>query len=265
MWTARRFVVLLALSAPVFAAESTPATSPSAARVDEILGQLQSRSDGLTDIRADVRFVEEDRVNLTTRVKIGTVTFLMAKPNPRFMIHFSRTEVDGIVGRGEWYLFDGRWLYELVERLGQVTQREIAPPGKRVNLFDLETAPFPMPFGQKKEAILRNFDVALIPQQSDDPSDTDHLKCTPKKGSRFYGKYDSIEFFIHRSLHLPTRIIVVKNEGYEAVTADFPSLSEKSLNNGLARSAFNPPKSWRDTYKWVVEASGASVVSPARE
>lgn len=260
-----RYGLLLMLPTFALATDPIPESSGRAERVDEILTQLQARSDGIKDIRTDVRFVEEDRINLTTRVKLGTVTFLMSEPNPRFMIHFVRTEVDGVVGKGEWYLFDGRWLYEVIERIGQVTQREFAPPGTKVDLFDLETAPFPMPFGQKKDAILRNFNVTLLPAQPSDPSETDHLECRPKIGSPFHGKYDSIQFFVHRTLHLPTRIVVIKNDGLETITADFSSLTEQSLNTGLKRAAFDPPKSWREKYRWVVEGSGASVESPARK
>ncbi len=132
-------------------------------RVDEILTELQARGDGLKDIRCKVRFVEDDRINLSKRTKVGSILFMMTEPNPHFLIHFERTEMDGVLGKREWYLFDGRWLFEVLERIRQVTKREIARPGEKVDLFDLETAPFPLPFGQKKDTILRNFEVTLLP------------------------------------------------------------------------------------------------------
>lgn len=261
-----RFTRLLpALALFALGAAPNSALSDDAARVDEMLTQLQARSDGLADIRTPVRFVEEDRVNLVTRTKVGTVTFLMSKPNPRFLIYFERTEVDGVLGKREWYLFDGRWLYEVVERIGQVTQSEIAAPGQTIDLFDLESTPFPLPFGQKKEAILKNFSVSLQAPQPGDPPDTDHLLCEPKADSGFHGKYDSIEFFVNRKLHLPTRIVVSKSDGFESITADFPELTERSLNTGLKANDFDPPRAWRDDFKWVVEGGGVPVEHPARK
>ena len=139
------------------------ATEPndSTAKIDRILTQLERRSDGLKDIRCRVVFVEEDQINLTKRTKYGDILFMITELNPHFLIHFEKTAVDGVLGKREWYLFDGRWLYEAIERVRQVTKRQIAKPGEKIDLFDLETAPFPLPFGQKKEKILKNFEVSL--------------------------------------------------------------------------------------------------------
>ncbi len=231
--------------------EAAPAQD-SAERVDQILNNLQARSDGLRDIRCDVRFVDDDRVNLAKNVKNGRLLFLMTKPNPHFLIHFDSTEMDGVLGKREWYLFDGEWLYQAVERTTQVTKQQIAEPGSELDMFDLEKTPFPMPFGQKRDSILRNFDVKLVDSAGDDPSETDHLMCVPKPDSRLYRKYDRLDLFVHRTAHLPARIVVTKNNGYEVQTADFPGLSGKSLNTGVSESDLAKPTEWNG-YKVVVE------------
>ncbi len=222
-----------------------------AAKIDRILTDLQKRSDGLTDIRCRVKFVEKDEINISERTKIGTILFLITEPNPHFLIHFEKTEVDGIRVKQEWYLFDGRWLYEAIERLQQVTKREMVPEGEKLNLYDLK-APFPLPFGQQKEKILKNFDVELVAPAKGDPKDTDHLVCVPKPGSAMEKKYDKLEFFVRRDLHLPSRVIVTKNEGLEINTADFPDLSAGSINAGLTKKNFARPGGWKG-FKEVVE------------
>jgi hypothetical protein len=224
----------------------------SAARIDAVLTQLEKRSDGLKDIRCQVRFVEDDRINLTKLVKTGRLLFQIAEPNPKFLIHFQKTEVDGVVGKQEWYLFDGQWLHQGLERLQQVTRQEIARPDEKIDLFDLEKAPFPLPFGQKKQTILRNFEVALAPPAPGDPPNTDHLVCTPKPGSAMDRKYEKLEFFVNQNLHLPVRIVITKNEGQEVNTAEFPDLSDKSLNNGVTGRDFARPEAWKK-YTEVVE------------
>jgi hypothetical protein len=247
-WT----LILFACATPAVPQENSSRSDPGNARVNEILTQLQHRSDDLKDIRCEVRFVEDDRINLTQRTKFGEILFLMTKPNPHFLIHFQKTETDGVLGKQEWYLFDGRWLYQAVERTAQVTKQEVARPDKEFDLFDLEKAPFPLPFGQKRETILRNFEVTLASPAPGDPANTDHLICIPKADSRLYRKYERLDLFVHRDIHLPSRIVVTKNDGLEINTADFPDLSEKSINAGVKPKDFERPAAWKK-FKEVVE------------
>ncbi|UCE60727.1 MAG: hypothetical protein JSU63_03045 [Phycisphaerales bacterium] len=245
---------LLMVAVIVVDDDGRQATETSAERINTILTQLEKRSDGLKDIRCRVEFVEDDQVNLSTRMKKGRILFMITEPNPTFMIHFERTETDdGVLGKREWYLFDGRWLYQAIERIKQVTKQEIVRVGETVDLFDLENAPFPLPFGQKKEKILQNFEVTLVAPAADDPPDTDHLVCIPKPNSRLRDKYGKLEFYIRRDIHLPCRVVVTKNDGYEINRADFPDLSAESINAGVKKKDFARPAEWRG-YKEVVEA-----------
>ena len=224
----------------------------SRARIDDILTTLEQRSDEIKDIRCKVHFVDDDRINLSRRTKHGSILFLITAPNPHFLIQFDKTEVDGVLGKREWYLFDGLWLYEVLERIKQVTKREIARESEVVDLFDLETAPFPLPFGQKKDAILRHFNVTLASPEEGDPPDTDHLICIPKPDSKMRRKYDKLEFFVKRDIHLPSRVVVTKSEGMEVSTANFPDLSAGSINAGITKKDFAKPGAWKK-YKVVIE------------
>ncbi len=245
--------VLAGLLAPPMPANGqTAGAHPSQIRINEILTMLEERSDGLEDIRCKVEFAEDDRINLTKRKKYGDILFLITEPNPHFLIHFDRTEMDGVLGKQEWYLFDGRWLYQAVERTRQVIKQEIVRPGQKVDLFDLEKTPFPLPFGQKKDTIIKNFDVTLEAPAPGDPPDTDHLVCIPKAGSRMHDKYDKLEFYVRKDVHLPSRVVVTKNGGYEINRADFPDLASESLNAGVGKKDFARPKVWRK-YEEIVE------------
>ena len=248
------FPILPQLVMAVFLGWGDPPVQPppSGDRIEEILTRLEKRSDGLKDIRCKVVFVEEDRINLTKRTKYGEILFLITEANPHFLIHFEKTEMDGILGKREWYLFDGRWLYEALERIKQVTKREITRPGENIDLFDLETAPFPLPFGQKKAKILKNFTVSLVPPSKGDPAGTDHLTCVPKPDSNLHGKYDKLEFFIRQDINLPSRVVITRNDGLEVNRADFPDLTEKSLNTGVSKKDFKKPGAWKK-YEEVVE------------
>jgi len=243
-WATLGVLVMWVSMAPslVAAGDATGAADPA---VDDILTRLEKRSDGLKDIRCKIRIVEDDQINLAKNTKLGTLLLMVTDANPRALVHFDRCEIDGMLRKQEWYLFDGRYWYEAIERLGQVTKREIAREGEAFDLFNLETSPFPMPFGQKKSVILRNFMVERVKPAKGDPDNTDHLRLLPKPGSKLDRKYTSIDYFMRRGLNLPVRIVVARNEGMEIVTVDFLDLSEQGINVGLTDKDFAKPKAWQ--------------------
>ena len=250
-----RILILISVVLSSWRTERTAgqnADTNEAARIDRVLTELQGRSDGLRDIRCEVSFVDEDRVNLAKNVKKGRILLLISEPNPHFMVHFDRTELDGVAGRQEWYLFDGKWFHQASERREQVTRQDFASSGQKLDLFDIEKAPFPLPFGQNKETILKNFDVRIVQPTGGDPANTDHLICNPKPESRLARKYDQLDLFVDRKLHLPLRIVVTKNNGLEINTADFPDLREQSVNTGVKPDDFHRPSAW-NKYKEIVE------------
>ena len=136
-------------------------------------------------------------------------------------------------GWQEWYLFDGRWLYDVREQHQQVVKQEIARKGEKLNLFDIETSPFPLPFGQDKEKILTNFDVRYEPPGEEEWPNMDHLVCVPKETSRMHGRIDKVDFFISQIEHLPFEIIVTKNKGLETTTIRFPGSVRNASTRGL--------------------------------
>ena len=80
-------------------------------------------------------------------------------------------------------------------------------PGETIDLFDIEESPIPIPFGQKKDQIQRNFVVVLVAPTEGDPPNTDHLVCKPKPDSRLSTAFQRLEFFVSRDLHLPVRMV----------------------------------------------------------
>ncbi len=235
-------------------AENTTAKGVSD-QVNSILTEVEKANAKIRDVQCRIKLVEDDQINLTKRIKTGSIKFMLTGDNPRFMIHFEKSEVDGMLQKQEWFLFDGRWLYQGIERLKQVTKQEYVRPGETVNFFDLDSAPFPLPFGQKKDEILRNFNVTYSASSASNPANTDHLICIPKSTSRFHRRYDKLELFVLRDLRMPIRIIATGKEGYEITTADFPDLSNKTINNGFSEKDFIKPKAWRK-YEEVVERLG---------
>ncbi len=252
---------LCALFVLFFAAQpDAPPTKPDAPtgesaadvdRIDAILTALEKRGDNLSDIRCKVHYVEQDKLNLSTRTMDGQFLWRTTDGSPSILIRFDKTNVDGVSKKRRWYLLDGEWFYVAIERIAKVTKRQLARPGEKLDFFDIEKAPFPMPFGQKKGKILKTFDVTLLPPAAGDPPNTDHLVCVPKSESEAKRNYKKVEFFVLRDLHLPRRIVVTKSR-FEINTADFTDLSAQFINVGLTKKDFAQPREWKD-YQWEVE------------
>jgi hypothetical protein len=257
-----------AASQPVPVPLSQPATTQpgeaSASAADRvihaILEAMEARGESVRTLVCRVEYTVEDLIGLSDFTKFGEIRYRRSKPNPTFFIRFDKMHEGGIVDRKkEWYLFRDRWLLEAKEASRTVIKREVIREGETVDLFSLERTPFPIPFGQRKDEILRHFQVTLSPPAEGDPANTDHLVCVPRTGSKLADQYTRLEFFVDRTLHLPVKIVA-----YEADPADrhgppakimravFPDLTRQSINPADVEELFRlPPET--DPYKRIEE------------
>ncbi len=224
-------------------APPVPAMDP---HVDAILTAVEKSGQALKGVRCKVEYREDDQLNLVVTKRYGGVLFVKTDADPLFLSEFSRTVSDDIVStKRVWYLFNGLSLIEAREKTKHIVERQVVSPGDKVDFFDLESAPFPMPFGQKKAQIIRHFHVKLVPFKKGDPQGTDHLVCTPKPGSRMERRYAKLEFYILKDIHLPRKIVATLPGGYEITTAVFPDLARASIDAKLEREDFAEPAEWK--------------------
>jgi len=214
--------------------------------VGAILDRVEARGRSVDDIRCKVAYTVVDRIAADKVTRDGNLIYERKSPNPLFMITFVKTVQEGTVKREKaWYLFDGRWFVEATQRSKSIIKHDVAPPGTDIDLFSVEKAPFPIPFGQKKDDILKSFKVLVGPAGEGRLANTDHLVCIPREGSRVSRDYSKLEFFVSRSLDLPIRIVMTTKDRTKVTTADFLDLSAGSINTGMTDSAFVLPKETR--------------------
>jgi len=218
--------------------------------IDAILTDLEKKGDEIHDLRCELEYRIDDRINLDVLTKYGDIRFKRAQPHDMFLIRFHKLVQDDIpINKKEWYLFKNRWLWEAKQRTTTIIKREIVAEGEKVNLFDVETAPFPVPFGQKKENILKNFSVSLSAPAEGDPEGTDHLVCTPKPKTQMAKDYQKLEFYVSRKTRLPVRIIATELGGKKVTTAAFGNVETDS---GLTDKDFAEPAEWKQ-YSLITE------------
>jgi hypothetical protein len=228
----------------------TLAEPPRAAdeRLDKILSRLEERK--ITDLRAKVRWdVEEAVLQGAPLTKLGTLYYLDREPVAQFKVEFTE-KVDGQRKDklDEQHLFDGQWYVELNRATKSVTRREVRAPGDKRNPFKLGEGAFPLPFGQKKADIVREFEVTRIDkEEKGDPPDTDHIKLTPKPATSTYEQYRTIEFWIARESSklsgLPVRVKAAKKDGTGRVNSYVTvTFTNVELNPGLGGGVFKIDK-----------------------
>lgn len=251
----------MATTLSILLAAILSADAPPEDRIGTILQQLEERGAAVVDLKCEVEYTIEDVLADDHFTKFGQILYRKQDPNPMFLVYFEKLHQGEIVSRKrEWYLFDGQSLWEVKEAAKNKIQHEVVKPGEKIDLFDIEESPIPIPFGQKKEQIRRNFLVVLVSPVEGDPDDTDHLVCAPKPDSRLVKDYERLEFYVSRSLHLPVKIVSVQRGGNQINTAVFPDLTDQSINTGLSDAEFELPP---ETQKWKTVEADANMPLPA--
>jgi outer membrane lipoprotein-sorting protein len=231
-------IVLLALCSAAPADTFTPI--PADATVDQVLDGLRTRGDTLKCLSADVSLAHTDQTTATTDTESGKILLQQrAGGTSRVRVAFNqRTEDQKYFAEDhEFTLADG-WLVDRDGIRKHEDRRQVVRPGEQINLFQLGDGPFPLPIGQKKEDVLRDFDVKLVPVQKDDAPDWVHLTLKPKPETKLARKFAQIDVYVNRQTGMPERIVTLDAGGQATRTAD---LTHVNLDVQLSDSDFALP------------------------
>lgn len=246
---------------------SQPALDPV---VDKILTRLEGRK--VHDLRAKVswmlRYVVDTEEDATT--KKGRLWYQQQKPSAKFLVRFTEKIADNRLHKlDERHMFDGRWYVELNSVTKTLTRREIRRAGDVGNPYKLGEGPFPLPFGQTKADILKEFEVTLVPQATSDPPNSDHLKLIPREGTQTRRSYKRVEVWVAREgpQHgLPIKVNTAKKDGTGKVNSYITiTFEDVRLNQGFSGSVFEikrPPGYHEETEPLEPPSPPPNAVSP---
>lgn len=209
--------------------------------VDRILTRLENRR--ISDLRAKVIWELEYMIEEEVTRKTGMIWYRQMEPVAKFKVRFDRKIVGNRSDKlDEEHLFDGRWYIELNSETKTVSKTELRPEGDTSDPYSLAEGSFPLPFGQKKAEILREFEVQRVAPSADDPEQTDHLVLRPRPGTRTGQTYASLDFWIAREEHgrlagLPIKVQAAKRDGTGAVNSMIRvSFKDVELDTGFSAS-----------------------------
>lgn len=194
---------------------SVPTARAASQEVVDVLERMEARK--INSLQAELRWEHWYTIDLPEEreIKEGVIWYgqLPGDELPKFKVQLKKRIVAGRANKlDEEHLFDGYWYVEKTPVSKMVTRREVRRKGDRGNPFRLGEGPFPVPFGQKKDDVLRQFEVTLAQPTKDDPPNTDHLICKPRDGSDLGRTYAQVDFWIVKSGELSGLPIKLKAE-----------------------------------------------------
>ena len=196
--------------------------------VDDVLDAMHDRGHDLRSFTADVtQNVTDSQGYDTTRT--GKAWFQVL-PGDDARVHLlldhkkvgERPPTKSVV---EYLLDKGGVLTNRDYTSKTESSRQVVAPGQKLNLFELGKGPFPLPIGQDKAEVYKQFDVELkraVP--ADDPPRTLHLLLTPKPGTPLAKQFKSVDVWVDVRQGMPVRVETVGPRGTPDQTTDLKNL-----------------------------------------
>ena len=226
-------------SAAAWSQTTAPATAPAATQPAEvekvdpaakkILDALEAAGLKHQTIRTDVNYEVKNPSLGDTETRTGYVQYQKNDPKDftRFRIHFGTLEQSGgpRVKEEMDYAFgpdkDGtQWMIIGNAANKKIQRLQVARAGEAVDPLKIGEGPFPIPFGQKTQDVLKCCDVTTRPAKPGDPANTDYIKLIPKPGYEDKLNFAKLEMWVDRNLALPVKIVSTEHNK-TATTVDF--------------------------------------------
>jgi outer membrane lipoprotein-sorting protein len=228
---------------PAGAAPATAQTAPVGdltpdSSIDQILDALKTRGDDLKTFSAKVALESIDPGLGSSSTQRGTVIYDNNRTgaNARIRVIFDEVEEDQKIRKEKHeYLLDGEWLTERSFREKSQIRRQVLAPGEKMNLLKLGEGPFPLPTGQPKDEVKKQFEVQKIVPSKDDPAGTVHIRLTPKPETRFAKQFKKIDVWVDAKTHFTNRIDVADPNG---ISAKSTKLTDIKVNEPLKDDDF---------------------------
>jgi outer membrane lipoprotein-sorting protein len=218
--------------------QASPADAiASDASVDQILDRVDAQSSALENYSARMRLDSRDALSDETERRFGQIYFEVKPPKRRAAVVFQQTIDPSGRGRNrlEHYVYSDGVLSDYDHEAKRLTRRELVRPGESRDPLRLGDGPVPIPFGQRKDDIVKAFQVTPGPAPPSelvkDPTTVAGLHLVPRPGTLLAerGRMSSIDLWLDRATASPVAVVIHESDG-DRVSAKF---SSPSINAGL--------------------------------
>ena len=135
---------------------------------DAMLSALEKAGDNIRSLRANVIYDRVDAVSENRERRTGQIVLTQDSQQLKsrtLAIMFDQfIDASGHASpQTQRFVFHGGWLFEFDDARHQLIARELVPPGEQLDPLRIGEGPVPIPIGQKKDEVLRRFEVQLAP------------------------------------------------------------------------------------------------------
>ncbi len=205
-----------------------PAVAPEALK---ILNRLEQAGDQYKTLRANVEYLVEDKMTGDEEFRTGWIAYQKETENQpgKFRVSFEQLTL----GKGrpttskQDYLFDGQWLTTAKHRIKEFRKIQVAAEGEKIDAMKIGKGPFPVPFGQKTDDVVKYLEPSTRPNQKGDPKNSSYLKFVPRKGQGKDVNFVRLDMWVDNETNLPVKI-QSKDASKKVTTVTFKDIQPKS-------------------------------------
>jgi outer membrane lipoprotein-sorting protein len=234
-------LTLLLLSLVPGARAEVPVIKPDS-DLDAVLDALDARGRDLSDFTADVAIHTVDDRTGEDSAQVGKVAYQRRTDgDARIKVSFDTKRVESADGKQLNqkqrldYVLENGWLTDRDYQKKLEVKRQVLKPGQKMDLLKLGQGPFPLPIGQPRDEVKKQFEATKIPPAKDDPADTAHVRLVPKANTQFAKRFKQIDVFVDTANDMPARIDTTEKSGG---TTKSTELKNVKLNAGVTDAAF---------------------------
>lgn len=214
-----------------------------------ILHRLEAAGNKYATLRAELFYRVEQRLTGDVETRTGWVAFQQETDQqpPKFRVTFQTLQLDRGPKREQVidYIFDGHWLTVAKHAIKTMTRYQVAAEGEKVQALRIGKGPFPVPFGQKTEDIVRYLLPSTRKAAASDPPNTDYLLLTPKPGRKKVVNFTKLELWVDRKTNLPVKVRT-RDDSKNVTTVEFKDIqTHAELKPALF--AMDKPAGWTQT------------------
>jgi outer membrane lipoprotein-sorting protein len=225
-----------------------------------ILHRLEAAGKKYATLRAELFYRVEQRLTGDVETRTGWVAFQQEtdKEPPTFRVTFQTLQLDRGPKRKQVvdYIFDGHWLTVAKHAIKTMTRYQIAAEGEKVQALRIGKGPFPVPFGQKTEDIVRHLRPSTRKAAASDPPNTDYLLLTPRPGKKKVVNFTKLELWVDRNTNLPVKVRT-RDDSKNITTVEFKDIqTHAELQPDLF--AMEKPPGWTQSIERLDAKNGNS-------